>query len=358
MKVGVIGSGRIGGNVGRLLARAGHEVLFSFSHEQAKLQSLAAETGNGSRAGTPREAAESGEAVLLAVPWWEIDNSLRIAGVEDGVLDGKVVIDATNPFRPGWIPMNLPEGTTALRINSERMPASRVVKAFNTLTAGFQAESSGRVGPDRVVMFYAGDDADAKAIVSRLIDDAGFEPVEVGDSNDVAWMEPPRRPGALYGEEFHPREAREIVAKLTGRSPTEEPAASYTARRAFENFRRGANTGEWGPYLDMVTDDYTFWYPVPGPFLGANVGRERIAAFFREASAAEADVKVAFSPAHRAALDGDTAVFEFEVEGTVGGGPFKNRIAISFDVRSEKVSGHREYIGDLSPFLTASSARG
>lgn len=285
MKVGVIGSGRIGGNVGRLLARAGHEVLFSFSHEQAKLQSLAAETGNGSRAGTPREAAESGEAVLLAVPWWEIDNALRIAGVEDGVLDGKVVIDATNPFRPGWIPMNLPEGTTALRINSERMPASRVVKAFNTLTAGFQAESSGRVGPDRVVMFYAGDDADAKATVARLIDDAGFKPVEVGD-------------------------------------------------------------------------DYTFWYPVPGPFLGANVGRERIAAFFREASAAEADVKVAFSPAHRAALDGDTAVFEFEVEGTVGGGPFKNRIAISFDVRSEKVSGHREYIGDLSPFLTASSARG
>jgi predicted dinucleotide-binding enzyme len=207
--VGIIGSGRIGGTVGSLWARAGHRVLFS-SRDPRRLEGLAARAGNGARAGTVEEAARSGEVVLLAVPWWEIDGALKAAG--EGSLDDKVVIDATNPYSPGWFPASLPYGTTSLQINSQRMPRARVVKAFNTLTAGFQAETAGQTGPDRVVMFYAGDDAGAKEVVAGLIEDAGFEPVDVGDSKDVAWMEPPRRAGALYGEEFHPAEARGFVA--------------------------------------------------------------------------------------------------------------------------------------------------
>jgi predicted dinucleotide-binding enzyme len=194
--------------MGSLWAKAGHRVMFS-SRNPERLEGLARRAGNGARTGTVAEAARFGEAVLLAVPWWGIDGALEAAG--DGALDGKVVIDATNPYSPGWFPESLPEGTTSLQINSRRMPGARVVKAFNTLTAGFQAETAGRTGPDRVVMFYAGDDADAKEVAAGLIEDAGFEPMDVGDSRDVAWMEPPRRQGALYGEEFHPKEAREFV---------------------------------------------------------------------------------------------------------------------------------------------------
>ncbi|HEV8045479.1 MAG TPA: hypothetical protein VGP38_09880, partial [Rubrobacter sp.] len=99
-----------------------------------------------------------------------------------------------------------------------RAEGARLVKAYNTMTSGFQAEAAGRVGPDRVVMFYAGDDEGANRTVAGLIEDSGFDPVYVGSlTGDVVWMEPPRRDGALYGEEFHLQEARETVARLTGR---------------------------------------------------------------------------------------------------------------------------------------------
>ena len=94
------------------------------------------------------------------------------------------------------------------------MPGARYTKAFNTLTSGFQAEAAGRTGPDRVVMFLCGDDEEAKRIVSGLIDDAGFTPVDMGAIADAAPMEAPRREGAVYGEEVHEPEARDFVARL------------------------------------------------------------------------------------------------------------------------------------------------
>jgi predicted dinucleotide-binding enzyme len=123
------------------------------------------------------------------------------------------VIDTTNQFGPGGVEQ-LPEGLTAAQLNQSRIPGARLVKAFNTLTAGFQAEAAGRTGPDRVVMFMCGDDREAKEVVARLIDDAGFTPVDVGGLADAAQMEAPRRPGAVYGEEYHEEEARRFVADL------------------------------------------------------------------------------------------------------------------------------------------------
>jgi 8-hydroxy-5-deazaflavin:NADPH oxidoreductase len=206
MRIGIIGAGRIGGNAARLFAKAGHEVLLSFSRDQSKLERLAAELGG--RAGTPREAVEFGEVVLFSVPWRFIDDVLADAGR----LDGKIVIDTTNQFGRGGVE-DL-GGRTAAQVNAERMPGARYTKAFNTLTAGFQAESAGRTGPDRVVMFLCGDDAEAKRVVAGLIDDAGFTPVDIGGTADAAPMEAPRRPGAVYGEEVHEDEARAFVAKL------------------------------------------------------------------------------------------------------------------------------------------------
>lgn len=216
MRVGVIGAGRIGGNAGRLFSRAGHEVLFSFSRDRARLEALAKEAGGV--AGTPAEAARFGEVVMLSVPWALVDEALEAAGP----LDGKVLIDTTNQFgrdeNGNFGVLRLPDGLSAAAYNARRAGDARLVKAYNTMTAGFQAEAAGRTGPDRVVMFYAGDDEGANTVVAGLIDDSGFDPVYVGSlTGDVVWMEPPRREGALYGEEFHLQEAREAVARLTGR---------------------------------------------------------------------------------------------------------------------------------------------
>jgi 8-hydroxy-5-deazaflavin:NADPH oxidoreductase len=208
MRVGIIGAGRIGGNAARLLAKAGHEVLVSFSRDPQKLEALAAEIGG--RAGTPQEAVACGEVVMLSVSWTLIDDVLAQAGS----LEGKIVIDTTNQFgREGWEDLG---DRTAAQVNAARMPGARYTKAFNTLTSGFQAQAAGRTGPDRVVMFLCGDDPEAKRVVSDLIEDAGFTAVDMGGVADAAPMEAPRRPGAVYGEEFHEQEARAFVANLGG----------------------------------------------------------------------------------------------------------------------------------------------
>ena len=204
MRIGIIGAGRIGGNAARLFARAGHKVLLSYSRDPAKLEAQAAEIG--ASAGTPAEAARFGEVVMLSVPWTRIDEVLK----EAGSLDGKIVVDTTNQFGPDGLEP-LPEGRTAAEVNQARMPGARYTKAFNTLTSGFQAQAAGRTGPDRVAMFLCGDDADAKAAVAALIDDAGFVAIDVGGTADAAIMEAPRRAGAVYGEEFHADDGRAFV---------------------------------------------------------------------------------------------------------------------------------------------------
>jgi len=131
---------------------------------------------------------------------------------EVGPLAGKVVIDTTNHFTSGGLADLGSE--TAAQLNQARMPEATLVKAFNTLTAGFQAAAAGRAGPDRVVLFLCGDDPGAKETVAELIEDAGFCPVDLGGLADGVPMEAPRRPGAVYGEEFHPAQARWFVDQL------------------------------------------------------------------------------------------------------------------------------------------------
>jgi predicted dinucleotide-binding enzyme len=203
-----VGSGRIGSNAGRLFAQAGHEVMFSGSSDPAKLERAAA-AAPGAATGTPREAVEFGEAVMFSVPWRAVDEALG----QTGSLDGKIVIDTTNQFGPGG-PQELE--TSAAEVNAARMPGARLVKSFNTLTAGFQGEAGGT----GVAMFLAGEDAEAKRVVAGLIRDIGFEPVDVGGWPEVAMMEAPRRDSAVYGEEYSgPDGAR--IAEALRRDPEE-----------------------------------------------------------------------------------------------------------------------------------------
>jgi predicted dinucleotide-binding enzyme len=209
MRIGIIGAGHIGSNAGRLFALAGHEVLFSFARDPRDLAARAEATGPLARVGTPSEAVAFGEVVMLSVPWRIIDEALTQAGS----LAGKIVIDTTNQFGANGV-VELPGGVSAAEYNTQRLPGARLVKAYNTLTAEFQAEAAGRTGTDRVVMFYAGEDAEAKRVVAQLIEDTGFTAVDMGGWDTVKYMEAPRRPGAVYGEEYHLPEARAFVDRV------------------------------------------------------------------------------------------------------------------------------------------------
>jgi 8-hydroxy-5-deazaflavin:NADPH oxidoreductase len=204
LKIAIVGAGRIGGGIARQLGGAGHEIKLSFSRDQAKLESLAEEIGGGASTGTPREAAEIGEVVVLSVPWSELPDVLE----QMGSLEAKIVIDTTNQFGAPPLP---PEGVTAAQFNAERMPGARYTKSFNTLTSRFQAETAGRERDRRVVQWLCGDDEDAKRIVAGLIEDAGFAPVDIGGTAECAVMEAPRRAGAVYGEEYRLPDASAVV---------------------------------------------------------------------------------------------------------------------------------------------------
>jgi 8-hydroxy-5-deazaflavin:NADPH oxidoreductase len=194
MKIGVIGAGRIGGGIARQLAGAGHDVLVA-GREPERLAPLASEIGGST--GTPAEAVAFADVVVLSVPSRALDDALADAGS----LAGKIVIDTTNSFEEI-------EGTQASR-NAAKMPGARYTKSFNTLTSAFQAETAGR--DPRVVQWLCGDDADAKRVVSGLIEDAGFAPVDLDGTAYAAVRESPRRPGAVYGEEYRAEDAQAVV---------------------------------------------------------------------------------------------------------------------------------------------------
>lgn len=212
MKIGIIGAGRIGGGLARQLAGAGHQVLLSFSRDQAKLDELAGQIGAEAGAGSPADAVGFGEVVVISVPWSALPSALEQAGP----LTGKIVIDTTNQFGAGPMPR---APLTAAAFNAARMPGARYTKSFNTLTSGFQAEAAGRRGDERVVQWLCGDDPEAKEVVAGLIEDAGFAPVDLGGTAGCTVMEAPRRPGAVYGEEYRLSDAEAVVAAVRAGRP-------------------------------------------------------------------------------------------------------------------------------------------
>jgi predicted dinucleotide-binding enzyme len=203
MRIGIVGAGKIGGNCARQFAKGGHELLLS-GRDPSKLEPLAAEIGDAAGVGTPAEAAEFGEVVVFAVPWDGFDDAVAAAGS----LDGKIVVDTTNQYGSSEMPA---DGETGASFHAARIPGARYTKSFNTLTSGFQAEAAFRPGAERVVQWVCGDDDEAKKVVMGLISDAGYVPVDVGGNGDASVMEAPRRPGAVYGEEYRQPDAEKVV---------------------------------------------------------------------------------------------------------------------------------------------------
>ena len=177
MKIGILGSGLMGGKLGTIFARAGHEVVFSYSRSDAKLKKLAREAKGKSRAGTPREAAQDADALLLAVHWSRVNHVLKQAGD----LSGKVIITCSLPMNlddTGLVISGTSSGAEAL---AKKLPAARIVSAFNTVPSEVLFNVfAARRKRTRPSLIYCGDDSKAKKIAARLIQDVGFDPVDAG----------------------------------------------------------------------------------------------------------------------------------------------------------------------------------
>jgi predicted dinucleotide-binding enzyme len=187
MKIGILGSGLMGGKLGTLFARAGHEVVFSYAHEMEKLKRLAQKAGPNARAGTPAEAAVDADALLLAVHWSRVPDVLRRAGD----LAGKVLITCSLPMSRDDTRLVVAHTRSGAEALARKAPKARVVSAFGTVPSEvlfgvFDARRRAR----RPSLVYCGDDARAKRVAARLIRDVGFDPVDAGPLSNARYAEP------------------------------------------------------------------------------------------------------------------------------------------------------------------------
>lgn len=208
MRIGILGAGNIGATAARLFIGAGHEVAISNSRGPESLKDLVRELGPRAQAMTIDDTARFGEVVLLAVPWRAPEALPR-----PELLLGKIVIDAMNPYRPdgGFYDLG---GSTSSEEVLKRMPGARLVKAFNTIYYVHLANRGRKDLPadERHTIYLAGDDAEAKKTVWRLIEEIGFAAVDTGSLREGGRMQQPDSP--IYNKTYNGREAREFLAKL------------------------------------------------------------------------------------------------------------------------------------------------
>jgi 8-hydroxy-5-deazaflavin:NADPH oxidoreductase len=206
-KIGVIGSGNIGSTVGRLWVKAGHQVLFS-SRNPENLKQLVDSLGPLAQAGTVRNALTFGDAALLAVPYGAYPQIGKDYAQE---LAGKIVLDAGNavPSRDGEISKEALELGIGLT-SAKYLPKARIVRAFNTLSYLVLANNAHRAG-ERMAIPIAGDDKEALAMASKLIQDAGFDPVIIGSLQSAKLF---ARGGPLYGQQITAKEMQLRLKKL------------------------------------------------------------------------------------------------------------------------------------------------
>jgi predicted dinucleotide-binding enzyme len=206
MKIGIVGSGRIGGTLGGLWVKAGHQVMFS-SLDLDHDKTLAASLGPNARAGTPREAAAFGDVLLMAVPYSALPQLGRDLA---DLIKGKVVLDACNPIpaRDGEIATWAREKGAGLA-SAELLPGARLVRAFNAINYVMLPEAANREG-GRTGIPMAGDDANAVATASSLVREIGFEPVVIGPLAMGRYL----IPGTPLAGEHTPEQIRQIAATL------------------------------------------------------------------------------------------------------------------------------------------------
>jgi predicted dinucleotide-binding enzyme len=187
MRIGILGSGLMGGKLGTIFARAGHEVVFSYARSTDKLKKLARDAQGNARAGTPGEAAKEADAVLLAVHWSRIDDVLKQAGD----LSGKVIVTCSLPMDSGNTKLIVANTSSGAEELAKLVPKARVVSAFNTVPSEvlFGVYEAKRKAT-RPSLVYCGNDESAKSVTAGLIRDVGFDPVDAGPLRMARYTEP------------------------------------------------------------------------------------------------------------------------------------------------------------------------
>jgi predicted dinucleotide-binding enzyme/ketosteroid isomerase-like protein len=399
MKIGVIGTGPLGLGLGARWARAGHSLCYSHSRGGPRAvgrraSALPVPPGAASVCSIA-EAARFGDVVLVAVPWVALPAVLAAAGPG---LGGRTVLCATvrAEVRAGARTATTPQtSASAAAYLADGAPGAAVVFAA---PLAFGAPPEARAAAPLPTVFLCGDAPAAKATVSLLLADAGFDTLDVGPLDAAPLLEPLvhllrrlevdaglgpglalrlQRPASVPPprRSRRPTPPRRLVkARLKGclmQSPSPaspmplspHPAAVAdssdarvrTALLAWACLAEGHATGDFTRYLALITDDYTFTMPL-GEFRGVNVGRERAAACYAAISAARPRMR--FHPPHHVSVSGDTVVLEWEDDGTLLGRPYHNRVAGSFDIRGDRVCGYREYLGDFDPAVIAALSEG
>ena len=173
MRVGILGSGLMGSKLGTLFARAGHQVVFSYSRSSKKLDKIAQEAGTNARAGTPQEAARDADALLLAVHW------------------SKVVVSCSLPMNADDTDLVVGRTSSGAEELARKVPRARIIAAFGTVPSEvlfgvFEARNRA----PRPSLVYCGDDAEAKEVAAALIRDVGFDPVDAGPLRVARYAEP------------------------------------------------------------------------------------------------------------------------------------------------------------------------
>jgi predicted dinucleotide-binding enzyme len=187
MRIGILGSGLMGGKLGLLFARAGHDVVFSYARSEQKLKRLARQAHGNARAGTPNEAARDAEALLLAVHWSRVDEVLKQAGD----LSRKVIVSCSLPMNASNSDLVIAHTSSGAEALAKKIRRAHIVAAFGTVPSEvlfgvFEARRKGR----RPSLVYCGDHEGAKETAATLIRAVGFEPVDAGPLRIARYMEP------------------------------------------------------------------------------------------------------------------------------------------------------------------------
>lgn len=187
MRIGILGSGLMGGKLGTIFARVGHEVVFSYSRSKKKLEQLARDAGETARAGSPQDASEDAEALLLAVHWSRVDDVLNQAGD----LSGKVLITCSLPMNEDDTELVIGHTSSGAEELARKVRGAAVISAFGSVPSEVLFpvfETRGTGTPPNLL--YCGDDDEAKALAAGLIREVGFDPIDIGLLSSARFIEP------------------------------------------------------------------------------------------------------------------------------------------------------------------------
>ncbi len=187
MRVGILGSGLMGGKLGTLFARAGHAVVFSYARSEQKLKRLARNAQGKARAGTPSDAARDADALLLAVHWSRVDDVLKQAGD----VSGRVIVSCSLPMNADDTALVVAHTSSGAEVLAKKVRKAHVVAAFGTVPSEVLfSVFDARRKAGRPSLVYCGDHQSAKEVAAELIRDVGFDPVDAGPLRIARYTEP------------------------------------------------------------------------------------------------------------------------------------------------------------------------